>query len=668
MNDKFMLEQRLAEMEAIYNVSNALRTAQTMEEAVAILVDQTLAALQTEAAAVWLLDGASKKLQTVATSGWCDAFFGTQLAPGEGITGRVFAGAVPHVERDILAGHNVAEPLIGCTPEGWGAGWVPIRTSREIVGVLFVALPLPRVVTDEQVKLLLSLAEMGGSIIQRLRLLHEAQAQAELTRQIVNTVPEGLALFDSQGNVLLANSIADKLLGALSTASPGEAITHLGGRPLREVLAPQSHWQEIEQGGCTYVLNSRPVEPDNPATSWVLVVDDVTKEREQQRYQEVQDRLATVGQLAAGIAHDFNNVLGVISVYSDILLMAPNLSPKQQGHLTTIVEQSHHAANLVRQVLDFSRRSVMERSQIDLYPLVNEQVKLLRHTLPENIDLQLEVEHRHLLVDADPTRLRQVLMNLSINARDAMPHGGALTFRLNRIDVAPELGAAPLPDMAPGAWVCVRVEDTGMGIAPSHLPHIFEPFFTTKDPGSGTGLGLAQVYGIVKQHGGAIDVASTIGQGTTFTIYLPLAPSTHDASDPAAAVPIARGSECILLVEDNADLRHALADSLASLGYCVIPADNAATALTLAEQADRSIELVLTDLVMPGMNGVELFNALSPLHPHAQLIVMTGHPMTETRREVMRQVQHWIQKPFALNTLTAKVRQLLDDRRLAPGV
>jgi DNA-binding NtrC family response regulator len=123
-----------------------------------------------------------------------------------------------------------------------------------------------------------------------------------------------------------------------------------------------------------------------------------------------------------------------------------------------------------------------------------------------------------------------------------------------------------------------------------------------------------------------------------------------------------------LLVEDNADLRHALADSLASLGYCVIPADNAATALTLAEQADRSIELVLTDLVMPGMNGVELFNALSPLHPHAQLIVMTGHPMTETRREVMRQVQHWIQKPFALNTLTAKVRQLLDDRRLAPGV
>jgi PAS domain S-box-containing protein len=661
MQARTTLEQHLAEIEALYHVSNALRTAQTQEEAVAILIDQTLSALHAEAAAVWLLNSITGNLETVATSGWCNAFYGTQLAPGEGIIGRVFATATPQVEHDILTSAHAAEALIPCTPQGWGAGWVPIRTSHEIVGVLFVSVPLPKVVTDEQVKLLLSLAEMAGSIIQRLRLLHDAQAQAELTRRIVNTVPEGLALLDSQGHILLANTIADDHLAVLSGANPAKAITQLGGRPLRTLLDAQSHGQEIEQGGCTYVLNSRPVEPDNPNTSWVLVLDDVTGERENQRYQEVQDRLATVGQLAAGIAHDFNNVLGVISVYSDILLMAPNLNPKQQGQLNTIVEQAHHAANLVRQVLDFSRRSVMERSQIDLHPLINEQIKLLRHTLPENIDLQLQFEHRYLVVHADATRLRQILMNLAINARDAMPQGGTLAFRLSRIDVA--AGQAPLPDMQPGAWVRLEVNDSGSGIASAHLPHIFEPFFTTKAPGSGTGLGLAQVYGIVKQHGGAIDVTSTPGKGTVFTIYLPLAAIAADTDAAATAAPIARGNECILLVEDNSHLRNALADSLHSLGYHVISADNAATALALAGEGDNHIDLVLTDLVMPGMSGIELFAALKSLQPDAQMILMTGHPMTEARAKDMQHIQHWIQKPFALNTLADKVRLLLDEER-----
>jgi nitrogen-specific signal transduction histidine kinase/ActR/RegA family two-component response regulator len=390
----------------------------------------------------------------------------------------------------------------------------------------------------------------------------------------------------------------------------------------------------------------------------------VTKERQQQRYQEAQDRLATVGQLAAGIAHDFNNVLGIITVYADIMQAAPNLTARQQNQMSTVAEQAHHAANLVRQVLDFSRRSVMERSSIDLYPLVNEQIKLLGRTLPENIQLRFHADQKHFQVNGDPTRLRQVLMNLAINARDAMPDGGVLTFALSSLEVsADEQGAAPLPDMAPGHWVRLGVTDSGSGIAASHLPHVFEPFFTTKGPGQGTGLGLAQVYGIVKQHDGAITVNSAPGQGATFTLYLPV---SEVKSDPQAAS-VSRpggGSECILLVEDNVDLCQALAQSLETLGYKVLPAYEGATALHLAAQPATSVDLVLSDMVMPGWNGLDLYTALRRYQPEATLLIMTGHPLSQAHAAALQeQSNHWIQKPFALAELAARVRSVLNDAK-----
>lgn len=662
------LQQRLGELEALHQLSNALRTAQTQDTAVAILLSQTLAALQTEAAAIWLWDPESERLCIAAASGWCQAFQGARIARGEGIIGRVFVTAEAHVEPDILRNPRLAEALRSLTPMGWGGGWAPIRTSDAIVGVVFVALPLPRQVTPEQVRLLVSLAEIAGSIIQRLQLLHQTQAQAELTQQIVNTVPEGLALMAGSGRVLLANAAGESLLRELGSSQPDNTVTEIGGHPLREIFAPAKGWQELPYGSRTFILNARPVEPQAAGTSWVLVLDEVTQEREQQRYQEAQDRLATVGQLAAGLAHDFNNVLGVISVYADVLLMAPNLTSKQQQQLATIVDQTQHAGDLVRQILDFSRRSVMERSHIDLYQLLKEQVRLLRHTLPETIELKQNAQHYPLVINADPTRLRQVLMNLALNARDAMPNGGTLSFTLSRVEFAPEDNRpAPLPDVQPGVWLRLEVTDTGTGIAAAHLPHIFEPFFTTKGPGAGSGLGLAQVYGIVKQHGGAIGVASTPGQGTTFTLYLPLAAGESErGATPIAAQQVlaaGSGSECILLVEDNDELREALTQSLASLGYRMLTAHDAVMALDLAGKAPGGVDLVLTDLVLPGASGVELFHALQPSQPQAKLVVMTGHPMTDTRLEAMKHVAHWLEKPFAFHAVAAKVRLVLNQQQ-----
>ena len=255
------LQQRLGELEALHNLSTALRTAQTQDEAVAILLDQTLAALQTEAAAIWLWDPEREALCTAATSGWCNAFRQAELAAGEGITGTVFVTAEAHVEPELIHSSRLAEPLKSSTPAGWGAGWAPIRTSDEIVGVLFVALRLPRQVTQEQTRLLVSLAEIAGSIMQRLRLLQQEQVQAELTRQIVNTVPEGLTLVDSDGRILLANPAGEGMLRELSSVHLGDTITTIADRPLQEILVPENIWQEVSYQNRTFLFNARPVEP-----------------------------------------------------------------------------------------------------------------------------------------------------------------------------------------------------------------------------------------------------------------------------------------------------------------------------------------------------------------------------------------------------------------------
>lgn len=660
------LRQRLNEMEALQNLSTALRTVQTREEAIATLLAQTLAALQTDTAAVWLVDPASGSLQPVATSGWCDGLEGVRVKPNEGITGRVFVTAVPHVEPNLKQGSKkLARCLAACVPEAWGGAWAPIRTPDGVVGILFAALALPGQVTQQQSKLLNSLAEMGGSIMHRLWLLEEARTQAALRQQIVNTVSQGLALLASDGQLQLANPAAEMLLAHLGHDPSSRCVTRLGDLPLNQVLRTEHPEQEIQYRGRTFVFSARPVERARPDTSWVLAVYDVTAERESQRYQEVQDRLATVGQLAAGIAHDFNNVLGVIAVYADILLMADNLDDRQQHQLATVVEQAHHAANLVRQMLDFSRQAVMERSQIDVYPLVNEQVKLLRHTLAESIEIRLETEYKHLVVDADPTRLRQVLLNLAVNARDAMPNGGRLTFGLTKRDVAEQRAEEELSpnELEPGEWLHLSVVDSGSGIPANVLPHIFEPFYTTKGPGKGTGLGLAQVFGIVKQHGGSIDVTTEVGTGTRFDIYLPLLATGPVCAESSSGEPVGGGHECILLVEDNADLCTALTQSLGSLGYRVLPARDVATALRLAEKASMKIDLVLSDLVMPELNGTELFSEVRFQHPEARLLVMTGHPVSQAAMASIQCVPHWIQKPFTLSALSMKVRSVLDEER-----
>lgn len=502
-------------------------------------------------------------------------------------------------------------------------------------------------------------------VTERKRIAAEREAQAQRLQQILDAVPDGVALLDAEGQVTLANPAGQNLLQRLAGVQVGERVTRVGGLSLSRLLQPPEEGQRhaVDYKGGHFELLARPIVAA-AAGDWVLLLRDVTAEFEREQYLQAQERLATVGQLAAGIAHDFNNVLAVIVLYTQMLQRSAELPPAGQQQLATIIGQAQHAAALIGQVLDFSRRSVMERTPIDLLPLVKELVRLLQNTLPENIQIELSAGDGSFVVLADPTRLKQALMNVAVNARDAMPAGGRLSFTLTTLTVGPDQ-PRPLPDMASGDWVQIEIADTGVGIQPENLPHIFEPFFTTKSPGEGTGLGLAQLYGIIKQHGGSVTVRSQVNEGTTFTAYLPRPEAEQDEEvAPADMASAPAGSETVLLVEDNAILRVSLADVLSSLGYRVLAAENGVEALAKLTREGEAIDVVLSDLVMPEMGGVELYRAIRKRFPTLPVLLMTGYPLGE--REVELAGISWVLKPFDVNQIGGKLRALLDRSPGAP--
>lgn len=491
-------------------------------------------------------------------------------------------------------------------------------------------------------------------------LLQQIQVQFRQMTQIVESVPQGMLLLDVDGRVLLANPSANRVLAVLTEAGVGDILTHLGSQLLADLLIPppKGSWHEIQVGPCIFEIMARPVAHDSGPEQWVLLINEVTQVRQMQTQVQQQERLATVGQMAAGMAHDFNNIMGVIVLYAQMLEQSPRLLDIDRQRLTTITEQAQYASALIRQILDFSRRSMLERQPLDLLSLVKEQVLLLKRTLPESIVVQLDYNHEEYTVHADPTRMQQMVMNLAINAGHAMPDGGSLHIGLKRITYAQ--GATPLPLMEAGEWVQVTVADTGMGISPLVLPHIFDPFYTTKAPGEGTGLGLAQVHGIVSQHKGHIDVQSEVGVGTTFTIYLPrLAMQTLAHSTQKSVKPQGNG-EVLLVVEDNPVLRSALVETLDSLNYHILEAANGLEALALLTTRGNEIAMVLSDVVMPEMGGIALFHALKEQGWKLPMILLTGHPMKEEMKPLKEQgLQAWLLKPPDLEELTQTITSVL---------
>lgn len=502
--------------------------------------------------------------------------------------------------------------------------------------------------------ILRDISELQQAEQEREKLLAQIQEQAQQMRQIVNTVPDGVVLLAADYRILLVNPPAQEFLAALTEVKLGDVLQSLGERPLPDLLVPppKGLWHEIGTGHLLFNVVARPIEYGPTHQGWVLVLHDVTQEREIQERAQEHDRLAAVGQLAAGIAHDFNNILAVISLYTQLSLRTPNLPASFVNRLKTIDSQAMRATNLIQQVLDFSRQAMIDRQPLPLLPFLKELVKLLQRTLPENIHIQLVHLDGDHIVHADPTRIQQAIMNLALNARDAMPEGGNLTVELHDRHFV-EWEKLPLPEMSVGDWVHIIVSDTGTGISPEILPHVYEPFFTTKTPDRGSGLGLSQVYGIIKQHEGHIDVVSIPGEGTTFHIYIPAMPVIQTTQPIANKTKLQLGhGETLLVVEDNEIVREAIVESLRTLNYRVLEAADGRAALVVFDEHGNDIRLLISDVVMPEMGGVALLRTLRQRQIMIPVVLLTGHSLHDELASLRDQgVVDWLLKPPELAQL-----------------
>jgi PAS domain S-box-containing protein len=394
-------------------------------------------------------------------------------------------------------------------------------------------------------------------------------------------------------------------------------------------------------------------------TAALGITRDITKEKGLEAQLLQAQKLESLGTLVGGIAHDFNNMLSGILGFSQLMMeeVAPT-SPVYEG-LQRIEVLSERAADMVKQLLAFSRREVAQKTDLWLHPFLREIGKLLERMIPEHIEIQLGLAPDHLMVEADPTQLQQVVMNLAVNARDAMPGGGRLSIETQPVRLDEGFCRAH-PSLQPGAYVRVSVGDTGTGIAPEIRSRIFDPFFTTKGVGKGTGLGLAMVYGIVKNHNGAVEVESEVGRGTTFHLYLPV--SAKPAVADAPPIQAQRGGETILLVEDEGLVLELGQKTLERFGYRVLTARDGVEAIEVYQAHREEIALVILDVMMPRMGGREAFQELKRLNPAVKALMATGYHSAEvTTEELLGEgISGVVMKPYRIHKLAQAVRAALE--------
>ncbi len=421
-------------------------------------------------------------------------------------------------------------------------------------------------------------------------------------------------------------------------------------------------WRHLKKGGklSEMELTSHPLVLGT-RKAWLSLAMDVTERHSLEAQLRQSQKMESVGQLAGGIAHDFNNLLTVISGHTGILLAMENLSPQITEPVREISEASRRAADLTRQLLTFSRKQVIELQVVDLNEVVRNVGKLLRRILGEDISLEVDFSPGPTSIKADLGMIEQVLLNLAVNSRDAMPKGGKLRINTSSVMID-ESQARQNPEASIGRFVCLTFADSGSGIAPENLPRIFEPFFTTKEMDRGTGLGLATVYGIVKQHQGWIQVTSQLGKGTTFQILLP---ACNERTGPLIMASgeqrVIGGTETILVVEDEVPLLKLIRHILESHGYKVLESTTGKAALENWERSRRKIDLLLTDMILPdGMTGPELAQILQESKPELKVVFTSGYDAQKLAKDLaLTDGSNFIQKPFHARKLAETVYDCL---------
>jgi PAS domain S-box-containing protein len=505
----------------------------------------------------------------------------------------------------------------------------------------------------------------------------EAKASADaLLSFVLDTAPIGLALHDLDGRFLRVNRAFAQARGLVPEDYVGRTMTEIAApnaaiveRHLRKVLSEGRAVTDVELtltaprpiGERHWLASFHPLRgADGQVIAIGGVLIEITDRRQLERQLLQSQKMEAVGRLAGGIAHDFNNLLTVILSYVELMLSELGDEHAMAADLGEVRDAARRAAGLTNQLLAFSRQQVLRPRAVSLNDVVGNTERLLTRLIGEDVELVLALAPDAGDVRADPGQLEQVIMNLAVNARDAMPHGGVLRFGTARVRLTD--GDETRGGLPPGDYVALSVSDTGNGMSPETQALAFEPFFTTKPVGQGTGLGLSTVYGIIKQSGGDIRIRSIPGRGTTFEILLPSAREVAEASKTGEVKAARGGAETILLVEDDDALRALASRVLRSAGFTVMQASNGEHALEVAGGHAGEIHLVATDVVMPGMRSGELVRRLREVRPSIRVLFMSGYPDDDvTRRGVMQEKAELLQKPFSPQELVARVRKVLDE-------
>jgi len=556
----------------------------------------------------------------------------------------------------------------------------PLKNDKgSVFGVIAIYSAEVSAFTAEEVRLLEELAGdlAFGIMVLRGRIEHQ-QTELDLQRsekQYRTFFQQNLAgnyICSPEGTLLACNPAFLKMFGYASEleATQTNVVSLYPDPGKREVflhqLKEQHQLSELKElrrkdGSPLYVTESAIGGFDDQGELIKIhgfLIDVTERIRAEQQLQQAQ-KMEIVGKLSGGIAHDFNNILAVINGYSEILLRDRNLDAVSRHDVQEILHAGQQAALLTRQLLTFSRKQVLQPKVINLNDVIESVQKMLRRLMGDEIELTIELQPDLRLVEADPGQLEQIILNLCVNGRDAMPEGGSIRIETHNVDVE-EVRADPLFPTRGGSYVRLTVTDTGTGMDSETLVHIFEPFFTTKGPDKGTGLGLATVYSIVRQCGGDIKVDSKPGRGSTLYVYLPSTARRESVQAPEQnKQEFTGGPETILLVDDASSLRAILRSRLEANGYTVLEADDGEHAIRISERERRRIDLLLTDVSMPKMKGPSLAKRIMAQRPQMKVLYMSGYASPAVAG-IINSNAGFLQKPFSEEELTMKVRQLLD--------
>src|SRR5258705_5421613 len=529
------------------------------------------------------------------------------------------------------------------------------------------------------------LVRLGPALLEALERARQREAlrtQESLLRQIIDANPSLIFVKDWNGRFVLVNQATAQVYGTTVESLVGKTDADFNPN-VEEIAHFLRHDRDVMSSGPAKIIAEEPVtNPTTGDTRWfqtikvplrspaegtatlLRVATEITERKRLEEQLLQSQKMEAVGQLAVGVADDFNNILTAIVGYTDLLAAELANNVRQLEDLEEIRKAARRAAALTRQLLAFSRKQVLEPRIIDVNSVVLNLDKMLRSLISENIELKTDLADNLGAARADPNQIEQVIMNLAINARDAMPDGGTVTIETGNVTLD-DAYAAQHVSVIPGEYVMLAVSDTGCGMDAKTQSRIFEPFFTTKPAGRGTGLGLSTVYGIVKQSGGNIWLYSEPNEGTVFKIYLPRVSLDVGVAAVAKAPSIRGGTETVLIVEDDAQIQQLVLEVLAEKGYNVLVSSNGLEALQLLSSLSAPLDLILTDVVMAQMCGRELAERAASIKPDTKVLFMSGYTNDAIVRHGVLDSGTWfIQKPFAADALAARVREVLDGDKL----